>query len=72
MTNTLAPDERRQAARLALEIAALIREHPAALSPGAMPKAPFVRAAMIQAMYLVGLEKLLTPEPAPGNGEETG
>ena len=69
---TLSIDERRAADRLAQEISTLIRDHPAALSPGALPKAPFVRAALTRAMYLVGAEQLLAPEPAAGNGEETG
>ena len=64
---TLSIDERRAADRLAQEISTLIRDHSAALSPGALPKAPFIQAAMRRAMYLVGLEKLLAPEPAAGS-----
>ena len=68
--NTLTIDERRSADRLALEIAALIRDTPGSTGPGASTtlKRPFVEAAMTRAMYLLGLDKLLAPEPAAGNG----
>mgnify|MGYP001570317254 FL=1 len=71
---TLTPDERRQADRLALDLANLVRDTPGATALGASTalKRPFVETAIARALYLLGLDALLAPEPAAGTGDETG